>query len=136
MRCASRSTPRAQPTSSVTRWASSPSRTPCCSPTATPPTSNMPRRPGSDHARCWAHGRRGFFEALTAEPTGAAEALEQIKAIYAIEEEIRERKLAGDDKQLHRLTHSKPLVELFFDWVDRATRAPRLHADATRSSRR
>ena len=28
-------------------------------------------------------------------------------------------KLVGDDKLLHRLTHSKPLVELFFEWVDR-----------------
>ena len=65
------------------------------------------------------HGRRGFFDALTAEPDGAAEALEQIKAMYAVEEEIRVRKLGGDDKLLHRLTHSKPLVELFFEWVDR-----------------
>jgi hypothetical protein len=45
--------------------------------------------------------------------------LEQIKALYAVEEEIRDRKLVGDDKQLHRLMHSKPLVELFFEWVDR-----------------
>jgi transposase len=74
---------------------------------------------GINHARCWSHGRRGFFEALTAEPTGAAEALEQIKALYAVEEEIRDRKLVGEAKQLHRLTHSKPLVELFFEWVDR-----------------
>jgi transposase len=74
---------------------------------------------GINHARCWSHGRRGFFEALTAEPTGAAEALEQIKALYAVEEEIRKRKLVGDAKQLHRLTYSKPLVELFFEWVDR-----------------
>jgi len=74
---------------------------------------------GINHARCWSHGRRGFFEALTAEPTGAAEALERIKALYAIEEEIRDRKLVGEAKQLHRLTHSKPLVELFFEWVDR-----------------
>jgi transposase len=74
---------------------------------------------GINHARCWSHSRRGFFEALTAEPTGAAEALEQIKMMYAIEEEIRDRKLVGDAKQLHRLTHSKPLVELFFEWVDR-----------------
>jgi transposase len=74
---------------------------------------------GINHARCWAHGRRGFFDALTAEPTGAAEALEQIKAMYAVEEEIRNRKLVGDDKLLHRLTHSKPLIELFFEWVDR-----------------
>jgi transposase len=74
---------------------------------------------GINHARCWAHGRRTFFDALTAEPTGAAEALEQIKSLYAVEEEIRERNLVGDAKQLHRLTHSKPIVELFFEWVDR-----------------
>ena len=74
---------------------------------------------GINHARCWAHGRRGFFDALKAEPTGAAEALEQIKAMYAIEEQIRDLKLTGDAKQLHRLTHSKPLVEMFFEWVDR-----------------
>jgi transposase len=74
---------------------------------------------GINHARCWAHGRRGFFDALTAEPAGAAEALEQIKAMYAIEEKIRDAELVGDTKQIHRLTHSKPLVELFFEWVDR-----------------
>lgn len=73
---------------------------------------------GIHHARCWAHGRRGFFDALQAEPTGAAEALEQIKALYAVEDEIRKLKLAGEAKQLHRLMHSKPLVELFFEWVD------------------
>jgi transposase len=77
------------------------------------------QKTGIHHARCWAHGRRTFFEALTAEPTAAAEALEQIKALYAVEEEIRDAKLTGDTKQLHRLTHSKPLVELFFEWVDR-----------------
>lgn len=46
-------------------------------------------------------------------------AIEQIKAIYAIEEAIREQNLPGVDKQLHRLTHSRRLAELFFDWVDR-----------------
>jgi transposase len=74
---------------------------------------------GIQHALCWSHARRGFFDALTAEPTGAAEALEQIKALYAVEDQIRDRKLTGEAKQLHRLTHSKPLVELYFEWVDR-----------------
>ena len=74
---------------------------------------------GINHARCWAHGRRKFFDALTAEPAGAAEALEQIKAMYAVEEKIRDAELSGGEKLLHRLTHSKPLVELFFEWVDR-----------------
>jgi transposase len=84
---------------------------------------------GINHARCWSHGRRGFFEALTSEPTGAAEALEQIKTFYAIEAEIRDRKLVGDAKQLHRLTYSKPLVELFFEWVRSTPTATRFHAD-------
>jgi len=73
---------------------------------------------GIQHALCWSHGRRGFFEALTAEPSAAAEALEQIKALYGVEDQIRDRKLTGEAKQLHRLTHSKPLVELFFEWVE------------------
>jgi len=45
--------------------------------------------------------------------------IEQIKTLYAVENEIRDRKLVGEAKQLHRLTHSKPFVELFFEWVDR-----------------
>jgi transposase len=73
---------------------------------------------GINHARCWAHARRKFFDALTAEPVGAAEALEQIKAMYAVEEKIRDLKLLGDAKQSYRLTHSKPRVALFFEWVD------------------
>jgi transposase len=35
------------------------------------------------------------------------------------EEEIRRAKLGGEAKRLHRLTHSKPLVEGFFEWVQR-----------------
>jgi transposase len=74
---------------------------------------------GITHAQCWSHSRRGFFEALDAEPAGAACALEQIKAMYAVEDQIREQKLTGETKQIHRLMYSKPLVEHFFDWVDR-----------------
>lgn len=74
---------------------------------------------GLTHAQCWVHSRRKFFEAQSIEPEGASAALMQIQALYAIEEEIRERKLAGESKRLHRLTHSKPRVEAFFDWVDR-----------------
>lgn len=74
---------------------------------------------GITHAQCWSHSRRGFFEALEAEPEGAASALEQIKAMYAVEDRIREQKLTDEAKQIHRLMYSKPLVEHFFDWVDR-----------------
>ncbi len=72
---------------------------------------------GITHAQCWSHSRRGFFEALEAEPDGAAAALEQIKAMYAVETQIREKKLSGEAKQIHRLLYSKPLVEHFFAWT-------------------
>jgi transposase len=73
---------------------------------------------GLTHAHCWAHARRTFFEAQASEPTGVADALEQIQAIYKIESDIREHTLAGDKKQHHRLTYSKPKIEAFFDWVE------------------
>lgn len=73
---------------------------------------------GLTHAQCWAHSRRKFFEAQDIEPEGAQAALLQIQELYAIEEEIRERKLAGESKRMHRLTHSKSRVEAFFAWID------------------
>lgn len=77
------------------------------------------KKTGLTHAQCWAHSRRAFFEAQASDPTGTEEALEQVKALYAVEDEIREQNLVGEVKQLHRLMHSKPLVARFFDWVDR-----------------
>jgi len=77
------------------------------------------KKVGVINAQCWAHSRRGFFEAQGAEPQGAAEALRQIGKLYEIEREIRQRNLEGENKRLHRLTHSKPLVDAFFDWVNR-----------------
>ena len=76
------------------------------------------QKTGLTHAQCWAHSRRTLFEAQESEPAAVAAALEQIQALYRIEEEIRERHLCGEDKQLYRLTHSKPRVAVFFDWVD------------------
>lgn len=72
---------------------------------------------GLTHAQCWSHARRTFFEAEAADPEHVREGLEQIGAIYAIEEEIRKAKLTADAKRQHRLTHSKPRVEAFFEWV-------------------
>ena len=75
------------------------------------------KKTGITNAQCWAHSRRVFFDAKDAEPQLAGQALEQIAALYKVEEHIREHKLAGDAKRLHRLTHSKPLADRFFDWV-------------------
>lgn len=79
---------------------------------------------GLTHAQCWTHARRELFEAQADDPTAVAEALEQIKALYAVEAHIREQHLAGEAKQLHRLTHSKPLVEQFFEWVELQLQRP------------
>jgi transposase len=74
---------------------------------------------GLTHAQCWAHTRRHFENALESEPVGVEEALSQIQALYAVEETIRDENLTGEAKQLHRLTRSKPKLEVFFDWVER-----------------
>jgi hypothetical protein len=74
---------------------------------------------GLTHAQCWAHTRRHFENALENEPAGVEEALIQIQALYAVETRIRDQNLSGEAKQIHRLTHSKPKIEIFFDWVDR-----------------
>jgi hypothetical protein len=73
---------------------------------------------GVTHAQCWAHSRRTFFEAQDAEPRAAAEALRRIGKLYEIEAEMRDKKLSGENKRLHRLTHSKPHVQAFFEWVE------------------
>ncbi len=72
---------------------------------------------GVTHALCWAHARRALFEAQDAEPEAVADVLALLQGLYTIEEQIREQKLEGEAKQLHRLTHSKPIVERFFDYV-------------------
>lgn len=72
---------------------------------------------GLTHAQCWAHTRRKFIEAERAEPTLAAQALDQIGAIYAIEAQIRARRRSGEKKREDRLIQSKPLVDKFFAWV-------------------
>lgn len=76
------------------------------------------KKTGITHAQCWVHARRTFVEAEPAEPIHVAEVLAQIQKLYAIEEDIRARALTGEEKRLHRLTHSKPIVERFFFWVD------------------
>lgn len=68
-------------------------------------------------ASCWAHVRRKFVEAEGVEPERVARVLEWIRAIYRIEEEIREQKLEGEAKLGRRSTESRPLVEALFAWL-------------------
>jgi len=73
---------------------------------------------GITHAQCWAHTRRMFFEAQGAEPAAAAQALELIGKLYAVEERIREQRMGLERKRDQRLMHAKPIAEQFFAWVN------------------
>lgn len=73
---------------------------------------------GITHAQCWTHTRRGFFEARDVEPEAAAQALDFIGGLYAVEERIREQKLSAARKLDYRLMHAKPIVQQFFAWVN------------------
>ena len=87
-------------------------------------------RPEITQAHCWAHCRRYFERASDGEPA-AHQALELIGALYAVEQAIRDRKLAGEAKLEYRSRHAHPVVEAFFGWcydqrqrVDLVTSAP------------
>lgn len=75
------------------------------------------QKTGITHAQCWAHARRKIFEAQGFSPQVAAQGLDMIGALYAVEDIIREKKLAGESKREYRLVHAKPVVERYFTWV-------------------
>jgi transposase len=75
-------------------------------------------------AACWAHTRRKFFEIYdsTASPI-AFEALERIRALYEIEDQIRGR--APDERKTVRQTRAAPLLKELYDWLRATVRRER-----------
>src|SRR6201997_1697606 len=68
-------------------------------------------------AACWAHVRRKFYDLEVAHKSPvAAEALERIAALYAIEKEIRGR--PPDERREVRNTRSRPLLESLKQWLE------------------
>jgi transposase len=68
-------------------------------------------------AACWAHVRRKFYDLEVAHKSPvAAEALERIAALYAIEKEIRGR--PPDERRDVRNTRSRPLLESLKQWLE------------------
>jgi hypothetical protein len=63
------------------------------------------------------------FEAQGAEPQAGAHALDMIGALYEIEAHIRDKNLTAARKLDYRLTYAKPIVELFFTWVNQTFEA-------------
>ena len=72
---------------------------------------------GITPAPCWAHTRRGFFEAQTVEPEAATPALTRIGERYPVEAPIRREKRTGPRKQDYRREHAKAVVECVFTWM-------------------
>jgi transposase len=68
-------------------------------------------------AQCWAHTRRHFTEAQDDEPSGCGTALDFIGALYRHEEQIRSKRLEGEEKLRYRGEYSVPIVERFFSWL-------------------
>lgn len=70
-------------------------------------------------AACWAHARRKFYDLYAARPNALnKEALERIGALYEVEEAIRGK--PPDERQAHRQTNAKPLLEQFHVWLNAA----------------
>jgi hypothetical protein len=71
-------------------------------------------------AACWAHVRRKFYDLAVAHKSQtAAEALERIGALYAIEKEIRGR--TPEQRREIRNERARPLLESLKQWLE-ATR--------------
>ena len=67
-------------------------------------------------AACWAHARRAFYDIHQANQSPiAAEALQRIGALYAIESEIRGR--APDERSAIRQSRAGPLLESLRQWL-------------------
>jgi hypothetical protein len=79
---------------------------------------------GATRVGCWAHARRYFFDARLSDPARAHEALARVRALYAVEREAEERKLAGVDLAAYRRDRAGPVLSAFADWL--AEQRPRV----------
>jgi transposase len=71
------------------------------------------------HAQCWAHTRRYFERAESAEPQAVAEALALIGELYRVETHIRKEDLSGEAKLACRIEQARPVLDAFFEWCQR-----------------
>jgi transposase len=70
------------------------------------------------HAHCWAHARRMFLKAEDSQPQRTQTALDYIRLLYHHDAQLKERDLTDEKRLLHRTEHSKPVVEIFFVWLE------------------
>ena len=78
------------------------------------------------HAQCWIHCRRHLIDARARDPVVVDQALDLIGQLYQVESQIRDQELENEKKRDYRLTHSKPLVDQFFQWCEEQIHRPDL----------
>lgn len=81
------------------------------------------REPGVTLVGCWAHARRKFDKIAKAmggkkKHTAAAEALDFIAKLYAIEKQARKERLDADQLRHRRQQEAKPVVDAFKTWLE------------------
>jgi transposase len=68
-------------------------------------------------AACWAHVRRKFYDLVAAHKSPvAAEAIERIAALYAVEKEIRGH--SADERREVRNAQARPLLDSLKQWLE------------------
>jgi hypothetical protein len=79
---------------------------------------------GATHVGCMMHVRRYFFDARLNDPERAHEALARIRALYAVEQEAKQKGLTGSALAAHRQQHAGPILTAFAGWL--ADQRPRV----------
>ena len=87
----------------------------------------------AEHAGCWAHLRRKFFEAMEFQGTeekamtipeyrdgNAGTAIRKMREIFAIEGKLQS--LDPEERKKQRIQQERPLVEAFFAWAENLRR--------------
>ena len=67
---------------------------------------------------CWAHARRGFFEAIPNDKQRAEQAMGFIQQLYQVEQQAREQKLDAEQRKHKRLQEALPVLKTFKKWLD------------------
>ena len=87
---------------------------------------------GVKESACMAHVRRQFYDLYEAHKSPAAkEALERIRALYAIEEEIRGH--SAEERRAVRTERGKPLLESMKQWMEEILGKLSKKSDTTRA---
>ena len=76
-------------------------------------------------AGCWAHVRRGFFEAMDSAPKEAAWILVQISHLYRIEAELRRQRAGIALRDAYRSSQSRPIIRRIRKALERWQKARR-----------